>query len=248
MLGLAVGGFLVAIGFALSGLLIGLVLTTTAIGTLLPVLRDRGILPTHFGVFTLAAGAVGEFPRSILAITLLLTGDNPAEEGALLVAFVIVALGAAYVASRPQPPAVVQSLHRNIQTSAQLPVRIAVLLLALMLVLATQLGLDTLLGAFTAGIVLRIALAPQQREELEPRHDRTLGFGFLIPIYYVVSGMRFDVDGLGSTTVLRGSRSSSPSSSSCRGLPVFVIYRKALARKLRAAPRSCSPPRSRSWW
>lgn len=233
-LGLAVGGILVATGFALSGLVIGLVLTTTAIGTLLPILRDRGILPTHFGILTVAAGAVGEF-GPILAITLLLTGDNPAHEGVLLAAFVAVALIAAYVASRPQPPAVVQSLHRNVRTSAQLPVRIAVLLLTLMLVLATQLGLDTLLGAFTAGIVLRIALAPEQREELEPRLS-ALSFGFLIPIFFVVSGMRFDVDGLvGSTDVLARVPLFLALFFVVRGIPAFFVYRKALAPRLRAA-------------
>ena len=234
VLGLTVGFILVAVGFALSGLLIGLVLTTTAIGTLLPILRDREILPTRFGVLTLGAGAVGEF-APILAITLLLTGDNPAEEGLLLVAFVLVALGAAWVAARPQPPAVVASLHRNIRTSAQLPVRIAVLLLAVMIVLAAELGLDTLLGAFAAGIVLRIALASDQREELEPRLN-ALGFGFLIPVFFVVSGMRFDVDALVSnSSVLARVPLFLVLFLVVRGLPALVIYRKVLSASARAA-------------
>lgn len=234
VLGLVVGFVLVAAGFALSGLLIGLVLATTAIGTLLPILRDREILPTQFGVLTLAAGAVGEF-GPILAITLLLTGSNPAEEAALLVAFVLVALGAAYAATRPQPPALVQSLHRNLQTSAQLPVRIAVLLLAVMVLLAGELGLDTLLGAFTAGIVLRLALSHDQREELEPRLN-ALGFGFLIPVFFIVSGMRFDIDALlGSTTVLARVPIFLALFFVVRGLPALVIYRRTLSPKLRTA-------------
>ena len=234
VLGLAVGFTLVVLGFALSGLLIGLVLTTTAIGTLLPILRDRDILPTHFGVLTLAAGAVGEF-GPILAITLLLTGDNPAEEGALLVAFVLVALGAAYVASRPQPPGFVQTFHRTLRTSSQLPVRIAVLLLVLMVLLAGELGLDTLLGAFAAGIVLRIALSHEQHEEIEPRLN-ALGFGFLIPLFFVVSGMRFDIDALvGSTTVLTRVPIFLVLFFVVRGVPALVIYRHALSPKLRAS-------------
>lgn len=233
-LGLAVAGVLVVSGFALSDLLLGLVLTTTAIGTLLPILRDRGILPTRFGVLTLAAGAVGEF-APILAITLLLTGANPAEEAVLLVAFVLVALGAAYVASRPQPPAVVASLHRNVRTSAQLPVRVAVLMLALMVVLAAELGLDTLLGAFAAGIVLRIALSPEQREEIEPRLS-AIGFGFLIPLFFVVSGMKFDVDALvSSTTVLARVPVFLALFLLVRGLPALVVYRTVLSRPARTA-------------
>ncbi|MBM3660489.1 MAG: cation:proton antiporter [Actinobacteria bacterium] len=234
VLGLTVGFILVAVGFALSGLLIGLVLTTTAIGTLLPILRDRGILPTHFGVLTLAAGAVGEF-GPILAITLLLTGDNPAEEAGLLVAFVAVALGAAYLASRPQPPGMVKHLQRSLGTSAQLPVRIAVLLLVLMVLLASELGLDTLLGAFTAGIVLRLALSRQQREELEPRLS-AIGFGLLIPVFFIVSGMRFDVDGLfGSSEVLMRVPIFLALFLVVRGLPALVVYRHALPVRLRAA-------------
>jgi len=232
--GLAVGGFLVAIGFALSGLLIGLVLTTTAIGTLLPILRDREVLPTQFGVFTVAAGAVGEF-GPIIAITLLLSGSSPFTEGALLVAFVLVALGAAYVASRPQPPGVVQSLHRNIRTSAQLPVRIAVLLLALMVLLAGQLGLDVLLGAFTAGIVLRLAFSSEQREELEPRLSG-IGFGFFIPVFFIVSGMRFDVDGLvSSPNVVMRVPLFLALFLAVRGLPALWMYRKALGPSARTA-------------
>ena len=234
VLGLAVGGFLVAIGFALSGLLIGLVLTTTAIGTLLPILRDRDVLPTQFGVLTVAAGAVGEF-GPIIAITLLLSGSSPVKEGALLVAFVLVALGAAYVASRPQPPTVVQTLHRHVRTSAQLPVRIAVLLLAIMALLASELGLDVLLGAFTAGIVLRIAFSPEQREDLEPRLSG-IGFGFFIPLFFIVSGMRFDVDGLvSSTNVLLRVPLFLALFLAVRGLPALWVYRKALGPSARTA-------------
>ena len=75
-LGLAVAGVLVISGFAISDLLIGLALTTTAIGTLLPMLRDRGLLGTEWGGYMSAAGALGEF-GPMLAITLLLSGDSP---------------------------------------------------------------------------------------------------------------------------------------------------------------------------
>jgi Kef-type K+ transport system membrane component KefB len=233
-LGLAVGAVLVVSGFALSDLLIGLVLTTTAIGTLLPILRDREILPTRFGVLVLAAGAVGEF-APILAITLLLTGDNPAEEALLLVAFVVIALGAAYVASRPQPPVVIASLHRGLGTSSQLPVRVAVLLLVVMVLLASELGLDTLLGAFAAGIVLRVALAHEQREELEPRLN-ALGFGFLIPLFFVVSGMRFDVDALvDEPSVLARVPLFLVLLLVVRGLPALIVYRHVLTLPARTA-------------
>lgn len=233
-LGLVVGGVLVAVGFALSGLLIGLVLTTTAVGTLLPILRDRGTLATPFGGHVLAAGAVGEF-APIIAITLLLSGTNPVHEAGLLVAFVVVAVVAAWAASRPQPPSVVATLHRHVRTSSQLPIRIVVLALAGMVLLASELGLDTLLGAFAAGIVLRLAFSETQREELEPRLSG-LGFGFLIPVFFIASGMRFDVDALTSdhTIVLRVALFFTLFLA-VRGLPALLIYRNVLTAPVRSA-------------
>lgn len=102
-LGLAVGVALMVSGFVISSLLVGLALTTTAIGTLLPMLADRKVLETRFGDYIAAGGAVGEF-APILAVTILLGTASPGREGLLLIAFVVLALTVAYMASRPQPP------------------------------------------------------------------------------------------------------------------------------------------------
>ncbi len=194
VLGLVVTIPLVASGFAISDLLVGLALTTTAIGTLLPMLRDRGLMTTRFGTFAFAGGTVGEF-GPIVAITLLLSTESPLHETVLMVAFVLVAVGAAFVAARPQPPRIVEMLQRNLNTSSQLPVRIVVLLLVVMLYLAFSLGLDTLLGAFTAGILARLALHRERAEGLE-RKLEAIGFGFLIPVFFIASGMTFDLRSL----------------------------------------------------
>lgn len=232
-LGLAVGVALVAEGFAISGLLIGLALTTTAVGTLLPILRDREILPTRFGILAVAAGAAGEF-GPILAITLLLTGDSPWHEALLLVAFVAVALGAAVLALRPQPPGVVAALHRHVSTSSQLPVRIAVLLLVVLVWLAADLGLDTLLGAFTAGVVIRLAFSPEQREAVEPRLS-AIGFGVFIPVFFIVSGMNFDLDALEDPSVAARVPLFLAFFLAVRGLPALFVYRHTLTRGARAS-------------
>lgn len=88
---------------AVSALIIGLVLTTTALGTMLPMWRDSGLLKTRFGNHALAVGTLGEF-GPILAIALLLGTHAPGETTALLVAFTAIALGAAWLATRPTPP------------------------------------------------------------------------------------------------------------------------------------------------
>jgi Kef-type K+ transport system membrane component KefB len=193
-LGLLVGLVLMIQGFVISSLLVGLCLTTTAIGTLLPMMRDRGLLGTTFGDHMAAAGAVGEF-GPILAVTLLLGTASPAHESVLLVGFVAVAVAIAVIAARPQPPRLVEVLQRHLNSSTQLPVRITVLLIVAMVALTTQLGLDMLLGAFAAGMIARLALQGDQAPTLVPRLE-AIGFGFLIPIFFIVSGMKFDASAL----------------------------------------------------
>lgn len=225
-LGLGIGAALAATGFVLSNLLIGLALTTTAIGTLLPMIRDRGLLTTRWGTFAFAGGTVGEF-GPIVAVTILLGSESPAHELVLMIAFVVVAVGAAYLAARPQPPGLVAMLQRNLNTSTQLPVRIVVLLLVVMLYLAFSLGLDTLLGAFAAGILARLALHRDQAEGLE-RKLEAIGFGFLIPVFFVVSGMGFDVTALGDPSTLARVPLFLALFLVVRGLPVLFTYRKVL--------------------
>ncbi len=231
-LGLGVGVFLAWEGLVLSSLLIGLALTTTAIGTLLPMMRDRGMLETRFGGFLTAAGAVGEF-GPILAVTLLLSGSNPASESILLVLFVALAVGVAKLATRPQPPAVIEVLQRHLSTSTQLPVRIILLLITALVVLATELGLDNLLGAFAAGMIARLALSPEQNEELTPRLE-AIGFGFLIPIFFIVSGVTFDLDALlESTSAMLKLPIFLGLMLLVRGLPALLVYRGVLDRRER---------------
>jgi len=232
VLGFAVAGVLVVDGFAVSDLLVGLALTTTAIGTLLPMLRDRGILPTPLGSYVLAGGSVGEL-GPIVAVTLLLSGDSPAREAALLVAFVVVAAGAAVLAARPQPPRVLEMLRRHLTTSTQLPVRVVVLLLGAMVLLAFELGVDHLLGAFTAGMLLRLAVRPDQAERLDPKLE-ALGFGFLIPVFFVVSGMRLDVDALADPAAMARVPVFLVLFLVVRGLPVLLLYRRHLDARQRS--------------
>jgi Kef-type K+ transport system membrane component KefB len=233
-IGLAVGALLASQGFVISSLLIGLALTTTALGTLLPMLSDRGLLETRFGAFLIAAGAVGEF-GPVLAVTLLLGTTQPLGEAALLVLFVAVALAVAWVAARPQPPRLVELLQRHLETSSQLPVRILMLLVVGMVALASVLGLDVLLGAFAAGLIARLAIRPEQVAELKPRVE-AIGFGFFIPLFFVVSGMKFDLSSL----------LSSPSNLVrlavfaallllVRGVPALFVYRGVLSASERTS-------------
>jgi Kef-type K+ transport system membrane component KefB len=234
VLGLAAAGVMVATGFVLSELLVGLALTTTAIGTLLPMLQDRGLLGSRFGDFLVSAGAVGEF-GPVLAVTIFLGTSSPSTEGLLLIVFVALALGLAWVVERPRPPKFVEVMERHLESSSQLPVRVVILLTTAMVVVAVELGLDMLLGAFAAGLIGRVLFPPEQSHVLSTKLQ-SIGFGFLIPVFFVVSGMQFDLDSLTSSW---DTAARVPLFLALflvvRGLPALLVYRRTLPARQRVA-------------
>jgi Kef-type K+ transport system membrane component KefB len=189
----ALGGVLAAAGVVVSLVYVGSALATTAIGTLIPVLSDTGELRTRFGTYLLAAGAVGEF-GPILLLTLVLSTQSAVHNALILLAFVVLAVGVAVLAVR-SAGRTMPLFDRTIETSSQLAVRWIVVLVFALALLANDLGLDLLLGGFAAGLITRQAL--QHREV--PIFDsklRAVAFGFFVPFFFVVSGMRLDVDAL----------------------------------------------------
>lgn len=199
---------------------VAIALTTTAIGTLLPILGDAGALKSPLGSNFLASGAMGEL-GPIVAISVTLTTDAPTRTAVVLAVFVAVTLLVGWIATRPSRPRTVQLIARTLHSSGQLGVRICVLMCVLLVWTAAEFGLDVLLGAFAAGMVARLFLVqhsapagedhithtdttPQQpshasrfdhREEVQHRIE-ALGFGFFIPLFFVISGVRFDLEAL----------------------------------------------------
>src|SRR5262249_28027660 len=213
--------------FGLNTLIIGLALTTTALGTLLPMLRDAGDLETTFGNMTVAIGTVGEF-GPIVAIALLLTGSNPFSTGALLVAFVGIAVAASLLAAASPVPRIVAVLRRNLHSSAQLPVRVSVLLVVALVWIASELGLDVLLGAFAAGVVVRLFSEGDDAVVIRGKLE-AIGFGFLVPIFFIVSGMTFDLNApTASTSTIIRLPIFLGLFFVVRGVPAFLLYRRDL--------------------
>ncbi|SEF16283.1 Kef-type K+ transport system, membrane component KefB [Jiangella alba] len=186
-----------------AGLVVGLALTTTTLGVVLPVLRDRGLLGTDFGTRFMAVGATGEF-LPIVAIAFALSGERPAHTTAVLLVFALVAGGAAALARRPRHPAVARLVTVTLGTSAQVAVRFCVFVSVAMVALAESLDLDPVMGAFASGVVIHLFLdtgVPRESDEVLARLEG-IGFGFLIPIFFIVSGVRFDVDALADPSTL----------------------------------------------
>ena len=191
---IVIGISLASIDGARSGVLIGLAITTTAFGILLPILHDSGELATRFGTEVLAGSAVGEV-GPIVAIAVLFGTDATWRTIVVLIAFVALVVVAASVAQRERNARLARVIESTLTTSGQFAVRLAVLFLAGMVWVAAELGLDVLLGAFAAGMVTRMFAAGSSKREVELVETKlnAIGFGFVIPLFFVVSGMKFDL-------------------------------------------------------
>jgi Kef-type K+ transport system membrane component KefB len=227
-----IGGALAAAGIILSFLYTGSAMATTAIGTLIPILRDNGELKTNFGTYLLAAGGVGEFGPILLA-TLVLSTAHPLHEAAILVAFIVLALAMALVsvrfAWRGWP-----ALERTFEASSQLAVRITVVLVFGLVLLAGKLGLDVLIGGFVAGMIVRLALKGHELQVFESKLT-AVGFGFFVPFFFITSGIEFDLAALGSLTAILKLAMFFVLFLVVRGTPALLLYRNVLNARDRAA-------------
>src|SRR5690242_9107755 len=226
------GGLLAAAGIVVSFLYTGSAMATTAIGTLIPILRDNGELKTRFGTHLLAAGGAGEF-GPILLVTLVLSTTNPFREAAILLAFVALAIALAVVsvryAWRGWP-----ALERTFEASSQLAVRVTVVLVFGLVLLAGKLGLDILLGGFVAGMITRLALKGHELQVFESKLT-AVGFGFFVPFFFVTSGIEFDLDALGSLGAIAKLAMFFVLFLVVRGVPALLLYRHVLTARDRAA-------------
>ncbi len=172
-------------------------LSTTALGVLAPILRDRGELNSAFGTYMVAAAAAGEFgPLMIISLLLIPTHDTFLHT-LFMVTFIIIAFVAANIALNARSSRLIEIMTRTMQSSSQLPVRICILLQILFVALAAKFGLNIVMGAFAAGIVVKLAIKGKEGELLRHKLD-AIGYGFLIPIFFIVAGMKFEISALWS--------------------------------------------------
>ena len=215
-----------AAGYVRDYVPIGLALTTTALGTLLPILRDNDMLGGSFGQYVFAAGATGElFPILIISLFLTERGNFIALASVALVGVLAIVLSA--VPSLARSSTVQRIIREGQDATGQTTLRWAVVLLFLLLAIASRFGLDVVLGALLAGIVLRAWTRRfnMDTDGLEHKFD-AVGYGIFIPIFFVSSGMTLDLKAI----------SRDPMRLLVffllllivRGLPSLLVYRRAL--------------------
>jgi Kef-type K+ transport system membrane component KefB len=235
VLGLVIGALLAALlgGGARAAFVLGLAFTTTALGTILPIVRDAGVLRTGLGAKIMAVGAVGEF-APIVMVAVLLDGERPLHATLLLAVFAAVAIGAAALAMRTPPARLARLLTVTLGTSTQFAVRLSVLVVLAMVWLASELHLDLVLGAFAAGIVIRLLLGSISRQEAMVVESKLegIGFGMLIPFFFVTTGVTFDLSALlGSPAALALVPVGLAGFLLVRAVPVAAAFRGGLPRR-----------------
>jgi Kef-type K+ transport system membrane component KefB len=210
---------------------VGLALTTTALGTLLPILRDNHMLTGRFGQHVYAAGATGElFPILIIAVFLTQRGHFVALASVAAVGLLALALSAAPWLARS---VTVQRIIREGQdATGQTTLRWAVVLLFALLAVASRFGLDVVLGALLAGMVLRAWTRRfhMDTENLERKFD-AVGYGIFIPIFFISSGMTLDVKAISQDPVR--TLLLFVLLLIVRGLPSLLVYRHVLGARQR---------------
>lgn len=202
-------GFLLSVGLALlvgyglfvarqvvSPLLIAIILMATSLGVVVPVLEDAGASDSAFGQLVIAGATFAEF-GSIILLSLFFSREasSTATKLVLLAGFVVLAASFAFVVLRLVRSRRIAAVLLQLQdTTAQIRVRGAFLLLVAFVALASLLGLETILGAFVAGVILRFVGGDQMMTHPEFRQKlEAVGFGVFIPVFFVASGIQVDL-------------------------------------------------------
>jgi Kef-type K+ transport system membrane component KefB len=235
----------VAVAFLLQGaglietpLLVAIILCATSLGVIIPVLKDAGEISSSFGQLVVAAGSIADF-GAIILLSLFFSGEGSIGATLLLIGSVLV-LGVvtfAVLRGAEASRAIRADLLRLQDTTAQIRVRGAIVLLVGFAALASELGLEVILGTFVAGAVLtlvdrdQVMTHPDLRRKLE-----AIGFGVFIPVFFVGTGVRFDLDALvADSSNLAMLPVFLAALLAVRGIPALVYRRAVGARRAAVA-------------
>jgi Kef-type K+ transport system membrane component KefB len=205
-LGFAVSfGIAVVVGLGLSAaglvetpLLVAIILCATSLGVIVPVLKDSGEISTPFGQLIVSAASIADF-GAIILLTLFFSGEGGVGSTLLLLGALLALAAVVFFTVRgaERSMRIRGDLLRLQDTTAQIRIRAAIVLFVGFAAVAEELGLEVILGTFIAGAIIslldrdEVMTHPDFRRKLE-----AMGFGFFIPVFFVTSGVRFDLDAL----------------------------------------------------
>jgi Kef-type K+ transport system membrane component KefB len=196
---IVVGVALKAGGFVQQPLFVAIVLSATSLGVLVPVLKDAGESGSTFGQLIIASATIADFATVILLSLFFSRESGSTTSKVILLAglFVVAVLVTLLIAGVEHSRRLSEVMRRLQDTTAQIRIRAAFMLLIGLVALATELGLEVILGAFIAGAI--ISLVDRDRAMTHPDFRLKLeaaGFGIFIPVFFVTTGVRYDLDAL----------------------------------------------------
>jgi Kef-type K+ transport system membrane component KefB len=196
---LGIGLGLYAAGLIQAPLLVAIILSSTSLGIVIPVLTDTGQASTPLGQLIIAGSSIADF-GAIILLSLFFSGDSSSVGATLLLigAFVVLVIATGVALAEVEHSSRLSSALTRLQdSSAQIRVRGAFLLLVGLVVVAQLFGLEVILGAFFAGAVLKLL----DRDKMMTHtgfHTKlqAIGFGVFIPFFFITSGIQLDVRAL----------------------------------------------------
>ena len=195
----------------------------------------------------LAVGAAGEFLPIVALSIVLAVASGELWRTVLLLVFAVIVVAAGLLTTHARPARVVRLIDATMHSSGQLALRLALLLLGGLVAIAGSLGLDVVLGAFAAGFIIGLITRTPSARDFRVKLD-AVGYGFLIPIFFISTGLGFDLDSLvddpGSMLLVPFFAAAVPA----RPRAARVPARRATSCRAASGPRSRSwPPRRCRW-
>jgi Kef-type K+ transport system membrane component KefB len=191
-----------AAGVSFTPLLVAVALCSTSVGIVVPVLRDTHNLHSDVGTLVVAGGAVAEFASiALLGVLFAVPAESVVQEllfvaiGLLVLAvFVLVIVGVGWGLRRAAAWTPGRRVTARLDlTTSQISTRFVVMVVLGAASIAAVFGFEVILGTFIAGILFGALIRGTERESLFGTRLDAIGFGFFVPIFFIVSGMRLDI-------------------------------------------------------
>lgn len=193
-LSVVIGFVLVQLGLARNLWMVALIMSTTSLGIVLPVLKERGLSVGRYGQTILVSALIADFATMLLITILVAVVSHGLNLEILLVGVLFVVFGIMYrlgVQFFNRLPAIRKVINDLSHATSQFKVRAAFTMMLIFVALSEFLGVEIILGAFLAGAIISVLRTPEDKDlthQLE-----AVGFGFFIPIFFIKIGAGFNL-------------------------------------------------------
>ncbi|MCD6425343.1 MAG: monovalent cation:proton antiporter family protein [Anaerolineales bacterium] len=184
-------------GLASSPWMIALILSTTSLGVVVPVLKEQGLSSGRYGQTLLIAALIADFATMLLITVVVAALSHGLTLDILLIGLLFVAFFLVYYFGGiffNRIKGIRRVLEELSSATSQIKVRAAFTMMLIFVALAEMLGTEIILGAFLAGAIISLLKRPED-SELVHQLD-AIGYGFFIPIFFIMVGVDFNLASL----------------------------------------------------